>query len=404
MSIRLITFACAILSLAFAAAFVKNAQGPQGLVLDTHGRPQLTDHLSLWSAGRLAAQGRPAAAYDWTAHEAAMADVMGRQPPSKLQFSYPPTALLVFAPLSHLPFTVSLVLFGLLTLAPLAFLSARIIGRPEAAIWMLATVPPFWNFSVGQTGALAAALLGAGLLLLPRKPLLAGALFGLLTFKPHLGLLVPVALLVSGQWRAIAAAAATTAAVALLSLAVHGLEPWHVFAVSLKEFGAFAMADTNATAYKLQSIFGLLRTLGLPTQAALVAQIALALAAASLTWHLWRKPGSHDLKAGVLLASAVLVTPYVFHYDLTMLTLAQAFLLRHVIGALPADATDLPVRDIIAILAVNALIIAFPPLSFPTGVLASLLLLAILLHRLLIEAPHLLPLPSTVRSPRPATT
>lgn len=393
MKTSLITVVCAILALAYAAAFVKKAQGPEGMVLDQTGRPQLTDHLSLWAAGKLAAQGRPADAYDWQAHADRMGEAMQRNPQSPLQFSYPPSFLLALQPLSHLPFAPSLIVFGLVTLIPFAFIAARIVGRPEAALWMLATVPPFWNFLVGQTGALAATLFAAGLLVLSARPILAGVLFGCLTFKPHLGLLVPIALLAARRFETIAAAAVTTAAMALVSVAAYGIEPWLAFADLLSRFSAFALADTNATAYKFQSLFGMLRTLGIPTSAALAAQAVLALALAALTWRLWRVPGSHDLKSGVLLASAVLVSPYAYHYDLTVLTLAQAFLLRHILAATAIDTRrdEIPQQVLLMILAVNALVMLFPPLSIPTGFLASLVLLGALLHRLTLEHPDLLP-------------
>jgi len=41
---------------------------------------------------------------------------------------------------------------------------------------------------------------GASLLLLERRPVLAGCFIGLLSFKPQCGLLLPVALLASSQW------------------------------------------------------------------------------------------------------------------------------------------------------------------------------------------------------------
>jgi hypothetical protein len=398
LSTRLITVVCAIFAFAYAIAFIKKAHGPDGMVLDQHGRPQLTDYLSLWSAGKLAAEGRPAQAYDWQAHATRMGEAMERTPHSPLQFSYPPSFLLVMAPLSHVPFSASLVLFGLLTLAPFAFLAGRIVGRPEAALWMLATVPPFWNFVVGQTGALAATLLAAGLLLLPARPLLAGAMFGLLAFKPHLGLLVPVALFASGQYRAITAAAATGTAVALVSVVVYGAEPWLAFAASLAKFGTFALADTNGAAYKMQSLFGFLRAFDAPAQIALAAQALLGCAMVALTAWIWRETSigtgtddrSHDLKSGILLASTVLVSPYAFHYDLTVLTLAQAFMLRHALATSP-HADEIPQAVLVVILAVNALIMIFPPLSIPTGFLASLVLTVALLHRLSQERPGLLP-------------
>lgn len=48
---------------------------------------------------------------------------------------------------------------------------------------------------IEQNGFLSAGLFGGALVLLERRPVLAGALFGLLTYKPHLGLLVPIVLI-----------------------------------------------------------------------------------------------------------------------------------------------------------------------------------------------------------------
>ncbi len=381
MRTRLVTIVCAVLALAYLVSFATSAKGPDGLILDAQGRPQLTDHLSLWAAGRLAAEGRPAAAYDWPSHSAAMTEAMGRTPQGQLQFSYPPSFLLVMDPLSRLPFAASFILFGLLTLAPLALLAARILDRREAALWMLATLPTFWNLCVGQTGALAAFLLGAGLFLLPQRPVLAGVMFGLLTFKPHLGVLVPIALLAAGQYRAIFVAAATATGLALASVAVHGIEPWQAFAASLTRFGSFALADGNVTAYKLQSLFGFLRASGLTADASFSKQLGLSLTLAVLVWQVWRQPGAQDLKAAILLVCATLATPYVYHYDLIALSLAMAFMLRHALLPDPSRAEAIAPADMLAFFAINALIMAFPRLSFPTGFLASVLLLGLLLYR-----------------------
>ena len=53
----------------------------------------------------------------------------------------------------------------------------------------------FINAVGGQNGTWTAALFGGGLSLLERRPLLAGGLLGLLSYKLQLGLLIPVALL-----------------------------------------------------------------------------------------------------------------------------------------------------------------------------------------------------------------
>jgi len=56
---------------------------------------------------------------------------------------------------------------------------------------------------------LTAALAGAALLSLERRPILAGVFIGLLAIKPHLALLFPVALIAIGAWRTLLAAAVT---------------------------------------------------------------------------------------------------------------------------------------------------------------------------------------------------
>src|SRR5207253_7794896 len=58
---------------------------------------------------------------------------------------------------------------------------------------------------------------------------LAGILFGLLTYKPHLGLVLPFALLALGAWRAIFAGTVTAIVLVGTSVAVFGLEPWRSY-------------------------------------------------------------------------------------------------------------------------------------------------------------------------------
>ena len=92
------------------------------------------------------------------------------------------------------------------------YLWAARISFPMRGWLLLALAYPavFVNFAHGQNGFLIAGLLAGGVLMLDRRPLLAGVLFGMLTLKPHFGLLIPIVLLATGRWRTIAAACATT--------------------------------------------------------------------------------------------------------------------------------------------------------------------------------------------------
>src|SRR5713226_10032471 len=89
-----------------------------------------------------------------------------------------------------------------------------------------------WPMPGHRNAPLTAGLFGAATLLVDRRPLLAGLFFGALCYKPHFGLLVPVALAAGGHWRAFAAAFLSAAALCLLSLALFGWEVWHDYLVA----------------------------------------------------------------------------------------------------------------------------------------------------------------------------
>src|SRR6202007_3224914 len=96
-------------------------------------------------------------------------------------------------------------------------------------IAILAFPAVWWNFGLGQNAFLTAALFGAATLLVDRRPILAGLLFGALCYKPHFGLLVPLALAAGGRWRCFAAAAASAGGLVLASLMVFGSSTWEAF-------------------------------------------------------------------------------------------------------------------------------------------------------------------------------
>ena len=118
---------------------------------------------------------------------------------------------------------------------------------------MLATSATFWCVSMGQNGLLNAALLGAGLLMIPSRPALAGVCIGLLSYKPHLGLLIPFALAAAGLWRTFAVAAATTLALALVSIPLFGVSSWIAFFAAMSEFGTLVLSPDYERPHRLQS-------------------------------------------------------------------------------------------------------------------------------------------------------
>src|ERR1700744_2183526 len=97
-------------------------------------------------------------------------------------------------------------------------------GWSSAWLAGLAAPAAYVNAMSGQNGAFTAALMGGGILLLEKRPLMAGTLLGALCIKPHLALLVPIALAAGGHWRAFFAAGLTALALTGLSFLLVGAQ------------------------------------------------------------------------------------------------------------------------------------------------------------------------------------
>jgi hypothetical protein len=370
---QLVTLGLALVMGGYLAILIGGIGKPGSWLVDDKGQLAFTDFTALYGAGRHALEGKPALAYDWTAHAEAMSSAMGRTA-QQFPFPYPPMFLAVMSPFAALPYVPALLAWIGVTFVLYLTACANIVGRWQGAVWLGAMIVTLANIVAGQNGFLSAALMGSGLLLVPTRPILAGILLGTLAYKPHLGLLLPVALAAAGQWRAFFSAAATVAITAMAALALFGLEPWLAFTDNLARFGAEVATERFSVTNKLQSAYGFLATLGVPKALAMPVQIALAGALVILTAVVWRSTAPYALKAACLVVAATLVSPYVFVYDLTLLAIAQAFLLRHWLS------THLDKREAIILLAVNTLVILMMTIKLPMGFLGSLFLLGTVLY------------------------
>jgi hypothetical protein len=193
--------------------------------------------------------------------------------------------------------------------------------------WLLtiAFPPVLITVTHGQTAFLVAALLGAGVLWTGSRPLLAGVCFGLATIKPQLGILVPIVLLATREYRVIAAAALTALSLGLAATWAFGPQIWSDWLAVSRE--ARAALEHGAVGFgKMQSPFAGARLLGAPVAWAYAVQGAVSLAvAASLAWAGWRRGCSLAL-GSAMLAGAPLATPFVLDYDLILLAFPLVWL------------------------------------------------------------------------------
>lgn len=334
--------------LAGAAAWIALSDGR----LDPLGRPLGSDFLAFWTASRQLLAGEGAAVYDDAAQRAAQAAAAGSAEAPYYPLFYPPAGLLLFLPLGLLPYGAALALW--LAGSGAAYLAVlwRAWRQPLVPYLALAAPAVFVTAGHGQNAFLSGALLGAALLALPRRPLLAGLLIGLLAYKPQLGLALPLALAAGRYWRAMAAAAATVLVVALVATIAFGWEIWPAF-LERTAFARLVLEQGGIPFFKLQSLYAALRLLGLETAPAMAGHWALAAAVLASLAGLWWSAAGYGLKAAGLVTAALLVTPFVFDYDLALLGLAIVLLARDGAerGFLPWDKTLLAAAWVLPLLA-----------------------------------------------------
>jgi alpha-1,2-mannosyltransferase len=312
---------------------------------DPMGRPVGTDFLRLWTASHALLNGELRTIYEPDAFFALEKAVTQPATPDFYPWNYPPSSFLVVYPLALRSYLQSLAIWLALGLAGYLAALWRIFPKP-LTLWVgLAFPAVFWTVTHGQTSLLTTSLFCWGLLQLPRRPVLAGILFGALTFKPHLGLLLPVALVAGGHWRTIAVSALTAFVSAAASLALFGTDAWADFLASTADTRTMLESGMNfGHYYKMQSVFAAARLLGSPLLVAYSFQALVGLAAAAIVVWVWRRPTSDpDMKNAALMAATPLATAFIFDYDLVLLAPAIAWLARKGItdGALPYERTAL---------------------------------------------------------------
>jgi alpha-1,2-mannosyltransferase len=307
-----------------------------GLV-DRNGKPIGTDFSSFYAAGRMALEGHAAAVYDMAAHYAREQQIFGAATPY-YGWLYPPIFLLVAVPLALLPYAAALIVWQGASFAIYLVVIAAILAplrrqREDngtiARLWLpvAAAFPAaFINLGHGQNGFLTAGLLGAALLSLPQRPWLSGILFGLLAYKPQFGLLIPVALLVTGQWRAIIAASLTVIALMAITTLAFGTDIWWAFAASTETSRKLLLEQGDVGFEKLQSVFAAIRLWGGSVSLAYWVQGIVSLAAIGGVAWVWRASSDRNLKAALLMIATLLASPHALDYDLTILGPAMAFL------------------------------------------------------------------------------
>ena len=365
-----VCFVLFIINAAFFPAFFAH-----GWIVDDKGLGIPTDFVNVWSAGKLVLDGHPAQAYDWDVQKQVQVAVLGQSYQGNFAWHYPPPFLFVASLLAHFPYTVAFIGWAAASLVPYLAVMRGIVGRPFGLLLALAFPVVLTNTLVGQNGFLTASLIGGALYLMPARPVLSGICLGLLSYKPQYGLLFPLVLIAASQWTVFFTAGAVAVAMALASWLAFGTESWQAFFHWMPMFSQAFLTEGRAPWGKMQSIFAVVRYFGGTEPLGWLFQWIMSATVAVVLTLMWRSRISYPLKAAALATGTLLITPYLFLYDLMVLAIAMAFLVR--IGLSKGfERHELPALGLAV-----ALLMFYPLVGAPTGFVATLIVSGLIAAR-----------------------
>jgi len=283
------------------------------------------DFLNTWMGGRSMFSGGPAAWFDVRTYAAALRDMLGPTYP-ETYWSYPPHIVLFVWPLGLMPYLFAYITWCVVGIA--LYLVACSSAIPRERLLFLAVAP---GVAVcvffGQNGFYTAALLIGGLLSLDRRPVLAGVLFGILTVKPQLGLLLPIVLLLERRWVTIASTVMTIAFLFVVTAMLFGLDVWLDYWHKIVPQQMWLTENAGGLMFSLvSSLFFGARLIHLPLGVAWAIQyVGTAFAFAAVVWTYWKRRDP-QLSLALFVTATFLFTPYILNYDMVMFGFVVALL------------------------------------------------------------------------------
>jgi hypothetical protein len=300
-------------------AFIASGSG----LLDRNGKPIGADFVGYWAASNLILSGNPEAVYDEKVLYAAERKITGTD--YLLPINYPPNYLLMIAPLSILPYLISLLIWIGSTFLLYLILSYRIAPH-FLTIWLAAAFPgAFQNIIHGNNGFLSAIFLGTGLILIERIPFVGGIVLGLLTYKPHLAVIIPFALIVGRYWKALFGMVSSAIVMAAITYFLFGREIWVLFIGRISS--AFSILGKGYLPLsQIPSVFGTFLLAGITSSVAILIHIIVALGTLIITLLIWYRPAPFYLRAAILSVGILLISPHICTHDLAILGLPIAWI------------------------------------------------------------------------------
>jgi hypothetical protein len=156
------------------------------------------------------------------------------------------------------------------------------------------------------------------LLLLDRRPIVAGVLFGCLAYKPHLALMLPFALIAGRRWPTVITTGATAVLLVAASAVLFGPQLWLDYAHNLAILRALILEDGTGVWHRMLSVFVFARRLGADVGTAYALQGTFAAFSAFIIARSWWRNDPAPVRNALVIVGTCLATPYLQDYDLVM--------------------------------------------------------------------------------------
>jgi len=321
---------CAILSALFLYLCVRAMIPVEGLNNWQDVRVG-ADFIVFYSSALLALGGEAALAYDQAILNAFQYEILGIEA-HNLAWYYPPVNFLFLIPFTSLSYLEAFWAWTILTT-----LSLMIVIRQITPIWYIPLLVPLcfpvaYSMVAGQNGVLTAAIIGAGLIMLPRSATVAGLLFGLLIYKPQLAVVIPFCLLAGRHYRTFVSMAVSAVALILMSWLVFGIEPWIAFIHGMVHKSDSLYGPALDVWARIPTVIIMALQVFESSKIAWILQACVSVTAITIAAWVWSTSAKPGTLALALVAATPLVSPHILDYDMAILIIPIAFLAKDAWG------------------------------------------------------------------------
>ncbi|WFU38813.1 glycosyltransferase family 87 protein [Bradyrhizobium sp. CB82] len=245
---------------------------------------------------------------------------------SFMPWTYPPQFDLLVAPLALVPVGTAYFLFSAATLG-FYLLTLRAVAKSYFALVVILLSPALLiNLMCGQNGFLTGGLIGLACLTIERRQVAAGLSLGAMIIKPHLAIAFAVYALLARRWITVITATTVILSSSILCTLLLGPQIWSAFLGSVNDSATY-LGRGAYPLFRMISVYAMLRTAGFSASLAFLSQVVVAVFALSIVARaIYRRLPAHWC-LGLAAVASVLISPYAYDYDLTILGVGMALLL-----------------------------------------------------------------------------